>query len=661
MTADRVFVMARSLVSRGVSVIPVPRGQKRPHLQWGEFQQRVASTDEVDRWFSRGEHNLAIILGSVSGLVAVDSDSDEAEEWATHHLPPTPMMTRTSKGRHRFYRHPGVPVRNKVKIHAQGGQIALDVRGDGGYVIGPYSRHPSGHVYEPLGDWTTPLSELPVFDPAWLPQERGEQPPVAPVPAVVRGSAPWTPFARAQAWLSRRDPAVQGHGGDDWTYITACNMVRDFALSDDEAFALLLEWNQRCVPPWTEGELRVKLASARRSGSHAEGSKLMEQRESHSVQRDTAKPTQEERAEEYFQSLVSSLDTDAEPAAAAVDSARPPATAKPMGGSVKPTGIVSSELAEKHIPPMKWAIVDMLPEGYNILSGRPKQRKSFLALQFALAIARGDRIWGRETHQGTVLYLALEDGPRRMQARQKQLLAGRTPPGNLHFFFSWPRWDEGGSAAMEEWLGSHPGDSDGHHRHLGQGRTCQQQEEWRPVQGDVRDPGEPPVPGIQARALHPHDHPQAKAKQGGCWGLPGRRYPDRRPSPAPRTPSWGLKVERGKDTAELEITGRDVPESELSLSWEDSGWQVRSQMELLMQNPLAKAVIDLTMERGEVVREARRPVHGTGAADGGEAPSVMADWTPGDSATQCGALAPPCTMPVSTIGRGTSAGGTRSP
>ena len=35
-------------------------------------------------------------------------------------------------------------------------------------------------------------------------------------------------------------------------------------LADSEAMALLLEYNRRCQPPWTEKELRHKLADARR-------------------------------------------------------------------------------------------------------------------------------------------------------------------------------------------------------------------------------------------------------------------------------------------------------------------------------------------------------------------------------------------------------------
>src|SRR5690606_23609481 len=90
-----------------------------------------------------------------------------AVTWADKHLPPTPMATRTARGEHRYYRHPGTPVRNRARIATGDPGILLDVRGDGGFVVAPGSLHQSGVLYERVGPWP-PVSELPVFDPAWL-------------------------------------------------------------------------------------------------------------------------------------------------------------------------------------------------------------------------------------------------------------------------------------------------------------------------------------------------------------------------------------------------------------------------------------------------------------------------------------------------------------
>jgi RecA-family ATPase len=64
-----------------------------------------------------------------------------------------------------------------------------------------------------------------------------------------------------------------------------------------------------------------------------------------------------------------------------------------------------------------WAVPGILPTGLSILAGAPKVGKSWLALQFALAVASGGRVFERPVDKGAVLYLALEDPPRRLKKR----------------------------------------------------------------------------------------------------------------------------------------------------------------------------------------------------------------------------------------------------
>ena len=42
-------------------------------------------------------------------------------------------------------------------------------------------------------------------------------------------------------------------------------LVNGFALSDTEAWSILVEYNARCLPPWSERELRHKLSEARKA------------------------------------------------------------------------------------------------------------------------------------------------------------------------------------------------------------------------------------------------------------------------------------------------------------------------------------------------------------------------------------------------------------
>jgi hypothetical protein len=67
---------------------------------------------------------------------------------------------------------------------------------------------------------------------------------------------------------------VSGQCGDLLTFRVCCRLVRGFDLSDDEAVRVLSEWNERCEPPWSERELRQKIANARRYGREPQGGLL---------------------------------------------------------------------------------------------------------------------------------------------------------------------------------------------------------------------------------------------------------------------------------------------------------------------------------------------------------------------------------------------------
>ncbi|MBI4563844.1 MAG: hypothetical protein HY716_04020 [Planctomycetes bacterium] len=76
---------------------------------------------------------------------------------------------------------------------------------------------------------------------------------------------------RASAYLSRIPGATSGAGGHATTWSAALSIIRGFALPTDVGFDLLdREYNPRCVPPWTEKELRHKVEDAAKANA-AEG------------------------------------------------------------------------------------------------------------------------------------------------------------------------------------------------------------------------------------------------------------------------------------------------------------------------------------------------------------------------------------------------------
>jgi putative DNA primase/helicase len=79
---------------------------------------------------------------------------------------------------------------------------------------------------------------------------------------------------RARAYADAMKPATQGEHGDTHTFVVACRIVRGFDLTDDEAFSVLQPWNSRCAPPWSEDDLREKIANARAHGTETFGARI---------------------------------------------------------------------------------------------------------------------------------------------------------------------------------------------------------------------------------------------------------------------------------------------------------------------------------------------------------------------------------------------------
>ena len=73
---------------------------------------------------------------------------------------------------------------------------------------------------------------------------------------------------RAGRYVSAMPQAVSGSGGHAAAFNVAVALIHGFALSEDEAWPILLSFNERCSPPWNERELRHKLADADKLGSH---------------------------------------------------------------------------------------------------------------------------------------------------------------------------------------------------------------------------------------------------------------------------------------------------------------------------------------------------------------------------------------------------------
>ena len=67
---------------------------------------------------------------------------------------------------------------------------------------------------------------------------------------------------RARKYVATIPPAVEGDNGSKPTYHVAALLLEGFALDREEARAILTEYSERCLPPWSENEIEHKLDGA---------------------------------------------------------------------------------------------------------------------------------------------------------------------------------------------------------------------------------------------------------------------------------------------------------------------------------------------------------------------------------------------------------------
>jgi AAA domain len=113
----------------------------------------------------------------------------------------------------------------------------------------------------------------------------------------------------------------------------------------------------------------------------------------------------------------------------------------------------AADLMAMDFPPPTWAVPGIIAEGVSLLAGPPKVGKSWLSLGLGLTVAAGGRAFDRiPVDGGPVLYLALEDTPRRLKTRIGKILDGQPAPAALTLATACPPLTQGGDEAIAGWL-----------------------------------------------------------------------------------------------------------------------------------------------------------------------------------------------------------------
>lgn len=344
-----------------------------------------------------------------SGIVVVDIDSQEGLETLLSLGPvPATYTVRTGKGLQLYFQHPGFYVRNSVRALGKG----LDIRGDGGFVVGPGSPHASGNTYAVADE------RSPVALPRWLLQWLSKQPGKVEVqdsPDDVQGAERERRREIYGNWLANEAPICRaGQGGDQTLFSVVQKGAYDLALPTEDVLELVTDiYDARCEPPWGD-ELEARVLHK----AHDAKTKSTKNREAPLL-------IEEEAALEGFLELEPTTLVQAEPATEEND----------FGFKVQWGGWDATPVPPKYL-------VDnlLVEEKVSMIFAEPGTIKSWLAMDIASAVSSGQSWLGeRKVEQGRVLYVDFEDGKYEFHRRIDMLTGGAArsdlgyvyAPGNI--------------------------------------------------------------------------------------------------------------------------------------------------------------------------------------------------------------------------------------
>lgn len=383
---------ALALARRGFRVFPlIPNGKTPAKKSW----QTIATTDEnkIKSWWDQRDYNIGVATGK--GIFVVDYDckpNQKGEKTLKKHRLlgfDETFRVKTPNGVHAYYATQSV-VSNSVSSIAE----HVDVRGDGGYVVGPGST-----IDEKT--YTIEDDQAPQYAPTEI--ERAAL--RANVAHTKQDTTPLTELdsdhaiAQATDYLEHAAPeAIEGSGGDETTYKVACR-VKDYGISEETCFELMeAHWNaQKAIPPWDHDDLQRKIQNAYAYGSLPPG-------------------VADARVE--FDAIT---DEQVNPKNQTTPDKKPKLYVVGFNDG--------TDQALKHAgEPLIKGLLDR--GAFSVIYGQSNSGKTFVALDLAYDVATGQQWNGQKTTQGAVLYIAAEGGKgifKRLKALRLEHSPGEEP------------------------------------------------------------------------------------------------------------------------------------------------------------------------------------------------------------------------------------------
>jgi hypothetical protein len=235
---------AWKFIERGISVVPIAPGTKRPG-QWSEqkgwegmsdwtrFAARLPTELELEFWNTWPDAGIGVVLGEFSKLIGLDKDYDlpgSGNDALQALIPWSPVAKKGEKGWTRFYQYNG---EKSCSFDCNGVRV-LDVLSDGRQTLVPPTAHPSGCSYV----WITPDALDTIVNVTDLPKLPDDF-----IAQVERVLAPYQ--TEADKKYQKKKPAHRDDGKINTDLSIQAQYFRDL---NRQALDRLEEWVPKLIP-----------------------------------------------------------------------------------------------------------------------------------------------------------------------------------------------------------------------------------------------------------------------------------------------------------------------------------------------------------------------------------------------------------------------------
>jgi hypothetical protein len=263
--------------------------------------------------------------------------------------------------------------------------------------------------------------------------------------------------------------------------------------------------------------------------------------------------------------------------------------------------ITAQELKAKQLPPLTYVVEEILPAGCTLFTGKSKDGKSFAAYDLTVAVASGGKALGRyNVTQGSVWYLALEDGERRAKERLAMIedrLEEDLPDEVLDkiglTLWEAPRLGEGLEEELTDWITTTPDarlviidilEKVRPPRKVNGNNYAQDYEPTAKLTQLAQDHNVAILVIHHANKLNPTDF---RDSASGCMSLIGGA-----------DNFWSLSRLPMSEDATLKITGRDIRhEQDLAMQFKDGYWTALGEAKLVVMSRERQQVVEVLQQQ----------------------------------------------------------------